>query len=223
MSANPLLITDQIILRLIREVSPGYSVFALSTRQLAELSGTTRRTVSRALARLLQGGRIEKIEEASGNRPAQWRLKPDGNIPSVAPTVVARIDPRHIADLGVHDIFRRRDLRGPGALYEVLPDQGSFTAVDLLRFTDLTGRVRTIEHWLLVLASLPHPLVTMTSHEGRSETLWSKVQLPVESLDKNVDVLLGHPSGLRLLRQQELQLRHQLERVARMFPRGGAS
>ena len=68
-------------------------------------------------------------------------------------TFAARIAPRDVATAEVDDLFRRRDLHGPGPLYVDLPSGREFTSSAALRFTTATRRVRTVDWWLLTLAS----------------------------------------------------------------------
>jgi hypothetical protein len=177
-------------------------------------------TIGRSLGRLAKGGHIIKVQAAHGNYPARWKIAEGYRLP-----VLARTTPG--SDLGdgagTADAFRRRDLQSPGALYAELPESQYLTAVEVLARTKLTGRVRTVETWLLVLASQKWPLVDELVAEASPST-WAKNRLEDWQFEENadhVDGIAALTGQLRLKTRKGMQLHHQIERAGRMF-RGGA-
>lgn len=210
--------TDLIVLRELEHLTQTRSVCTLSTRQLAELTGITQKTVVRVLSRLATAGYIVRTKKACGNHPAHWKVIQDRN------QVGARNTSRSDQDsgTGMPDLFRRRDLQGPGALYFDLPEIGYFSTEQALGYTRLTGRVRTVEHWLMVLSSQKWPMVDEVIFSDGS-VQWAKNRLQGWQLQQNADHLNGVAvaTGDRPLKtRQMMELGHQLERasVVRMFP-----
>jgi hypothetical protein len=215
--APKLLMTDQVLLRELRAQAEIRGASALSTRQLAELTGISRKTVARSFGRLARWGLIEKARGAYGNHPSHWI------VPSAAP--LARMTPGSDIESGdgMPDLFRRRDLQGPGALYEDIPYGETVTAVELLCLTHLTDRLRTIEWWLLVLGSQKWPLVSELYAGEALPAKWVKVRLEPWQWQENALHLanLAEATGRPAPKtRQAMQLMHQLERAGRMFRSG---
>jgi hypothetical protein len=219
----PMLSTDALLFKELKDQVEAYGASTLSIRQLAERTGITHKTVNRSLGRLASAGRIVKGRKSYGNRPTAWHLSEQ---PSPADQLKRseRMTPR--GGGGTPDLFRRRDLSGPGALYGELPDQGLFTVDDALLVTSLTANVRTVEWWLLVLASQLWPMVEeITSASG--DVLWRKLHLKDAQLMANADhvMAVAVATGRRSIKTKaHMQRQHQHERlvatVRSAVPRG---
>lgn len=204
------------MVREIKHQTQTRGVCTLSTRQLAELTGIARKTVARSLGRLAAEGRIVKTRKSRGSHPAHWKATDHHPEPG------ARMTPRRNDGTGTADVFRRRDLQGPGALYAELPDAGVFTATQALGLTALTDRLRTVEWWLLVLGSQLWPLVEEIPGRDRP-ALWAKNHLLRWQLQENAEHLiqLAQAQGRAPVKpRRKMELQHQVERAtpARMFP-----
>lgn len=211
--------TDVILLRELEQLTEARGASTISTRQLAELTGITQKTVVRSLSRLASTGHISRTKRAHGSNPAHWKTNRDRT------ETGARITSRSTQGngTGTADIFRRRDLQGPGALYQALPDIGYLTAEQALGYTALTSRVRTVEWWLVVLGSQKWAMVDEVIPDDGGPALWAKNHLQDWQLQENADHLDGVAAacgrrGLKTRRKMELQ--HQLDRTGpgRMFP-----
>jgi hypothetical protein len=177
--------SDVLVLRELEKEAESRGLSKLSTRQLSELSGVARKTVTRSLGRLASEGLIVKSRKAHGNYPAQWQVPvPDSRGKRTA--VAERMTPRDASRSGTPDLFRRRDLQGPGAIYDDLPDAGTFTAEQALARTDLTSNVRTVERWLLVLASQRWPM-TEEFRADDGPSVWAKIHLEDSQLSENAE------------------------------------
>lgn len=212
--------TDLILLREVEQLTQTHGVCTLSTRQLAELTGITRKTIVCALSRLASTGHIIQTKKGRGGHPSHWKATSQNHY-----RTAARMTPRSDqgTGTGTADAFRRRDLRGPGALYRDLPDVGYFTVEEALSYTGLTARERTIEWWLIVLGSQLWPMVDEVVSEDGRPVLWAKNGIQDWQLQQNADYLNGVAAvtGARALKtRQMMTLQHQIERagVARMFP-----
>lgn len=207
--------TDILILREVGRRTASAGASRLSTRQIAEVTGVTRKTVVRSLARLAQSGQIEKVRAGVGFHPTQWRAT--GNLGGFsADSEMARTTPRRTNEYATPDAFRRRDLRGPWALYDDLPDDAMFTSADVLAFTQLTGRVRTVDAWLLILASQKWPLVDELRHGGSIEGWWRKNQVEdwqLEEIAAHLRGIAANGSDRAPRSRRQMKLEHELERV----------
>ncbi|WP_374113251.1 winged helix-turn-helix domain-containing protein [Pseudarthrobacter sulfonivorans] len=207
-----MLATDAVLLRELEDQVTAHGASTLSIRQLAERTGVTHKTVNRSLGRLAAAGRIVRARQSYGNRPTAWQLSKQLDTAD-QPKRSERMTPRDGG--GMPDLFRRRDLSGPGAFYDELPDQGLFSAEEALLLSSLTANVRTVEWWLLVLASQLWPLVEeVTTDDGR--VLWRKLRLSDEHFTANADHLQRHAeaTGKRPLKTRaQLQRQHQRERL----------
>lgn len=134
----------------------------------------------------------------------------------------ARTTPGSVVELvgPTQDAFRRRDLRGPGALYEALPGGSCYLSLgEIADRARLSSRNRTIEWWLLILASQKWPLVDELITEAGC--LWSRNELAAWQWSENVqhiNAVAWMRGTLGLKSQKAMQLEHQLERAGRMFP-----
>jgi hypothetical protein len=114
-------------------------------------------------------------------------------------------------------VFRRRDLQGPGALYDDLPDAGFFTAEQVLTYTELTTSVRTIKWWLLVLGSQRWPMAEEVAPEGEGPRIWVKIHLEEWQLRENaehIDATAGALGRSPLKTKAQMVQQHQRERLA---------
>ncbi|WP_091465461.1 winged helix-turn-helix domain-containing protein [Paenarthrobacter nitroguajacolicus] len=218
-----MLATDVVLLRELEEQVAARGASTLSIRQMAERTGVTHKTVNRSLGRLAAAGWIVKGRQSYGNRPTVWRLSHQA-VPADQAKLSERMTPRDGG--GMPDLFRRRDLSGPGALYRELPDQGLFATKDALIRTSRTANIRTVEWWLLVLASQLWPLVEeVVPTDGT--ILWRKLHISDEQFTANAEHLQRHAevSGRRHLKTKaRMQRQHQRERLVMTFrsvvPRG---
>lgn len=205
--------TDIALFRELEKQGNAHGFSTLSIRQLAEQTGVTHKTVNRSLGRLAAAGRIKKVQQAYGNRPTGWRVVEAGN-PRDQPKHSERMTPRDGG--GTPDLFRRRDLIGPGALYEELPDHGPFSVEEVLPSTSLTSNVRTLEWWLLVLASQLWPMVEEMVTLPGDRVLWRKLHLSDRQFRANADhlIALAMATGRRSIKTKaRMQVQHQLERM----------
>lgn len=203
---RPLRASDLLVLRELRKEAETRGVSKLSTRQLAELTGVTHKTVTRSLGRLASEDLIVKTQRSRGNHPAHWSVAvTSGRVGPVDST--ARMTPRDASRIGTPDVFRRRDLQGPGALYDDLPDAGFFTAEQVLTYTGLTSSVRTVKWWLLVLCSQRWPMAEEMEPEADGARAWVKIHLEDWQLSENVEHINGTATALG---------RHQLKTKAQM-------
>lgn len=213
-SECPVLATDVALYRELEREAQAHGYCALSIRQLAEKTGITHKIVNRSLGRLAGAGRIQKIRDSFGNCPTAWAVRDCGGETEHQPYFSERMTPRD-GEEGTPDLFRRRDLSGPGVLYGTLQDSGLFSAEEALAGTSLTANIRTVEWWLLVLASQLWPLVEeVESPRGRAS--WRKLHLSEAKLKANVDHLLSEATatGRRPPKTQALMRRqHQRERL----------
>lgn len=219
----PMLATDAVLLRELENQVSAHGASTLSIRQLAERTGVTHKTVNRSLGRLAAAGRIVKGRQSYGNRPTAWHLS-EQPTPADQLQRSERMTPRDGG--GTPDLFRRRDLSGPGALYSELPDYGLFTIEDALLTTSLTANMRTVEWWLLVLASQLWPMVEeITSASG--DVLWRKLHLKDAQLTANADHVMAvavATGRMPIKTRAHMQRQHQRERlvttVRSAVPRG---
>lgn len=216
-SQSPVRPTDVVLYRELERQEEACGASTASTRQLAELTGMTHKTVSRSLGRLAAAGRIVKVRKARGSHPAHWKTQRALNRePMQRPVPSARMTPRDALTNGTADVFRRRDLSGPGALYAELPAAGSFTAPQVLSCTELTVNLRTVEWWLLVLASQYWPMVEEIA--GAEPLQWRKLHLSGSQMSDNAGHLTARAEylGRRSLKTRaESRRQHQFERLSK--------
>lgn len=202
-------VTDAAVYRVVAGGSGGNDICKLSTRQIAELVGRTRKTVAASLGRLAKAGAIVKVRASSAGRPTWWTARMDSFHEA------ARITPRDVAPADVDDLFRRRDLHGPGALYVDLPSGREFTSSAALRFTTATRRVRTVDWWLLTLASQWWPLVDEYIPNGSGPSVWRKNVLSPGQLQENrdhIDSIASVRGTAELMTKTKIRHLHQRER-----------
>lgn len=208
-----MLATDAVLFRELENQVEAHGASTLSIRQLAEQTGITHKTVNRSLGRLAAAGRIVKVRQAYGNRPTGWCIA-ERTDPVDRPKRSERMTPRDGG--GTPDLFRRRDLGGPGALYEELQDHGLFSVEDALLVASLTANARTVEWWLLVLASQLWPMVEEVTPASGGPVLWRKLHLSDGQLRDNADhlMVMAAATGRRPLKTRaRLQRQYQHERM----------
>lgn len=206
--------TDVVVLGELRRLTWAVGHCSLSTRQFYELSGISRKTVQKSLSRLASEGLARRIKAARGGTSAHWIAVPAKGWPTDEGKVsdLALIDPRKGAESIIPDAFRRSDLRSPWLLYTRLPSS-PLTLDEIVALTGLSTRRRTVEWWLLVLASLLPPLVDASSADR--DCIWTK--LPVDEtrlaqLAAHLDAVASAGRGRRLHTAHHAQLKNQLER-----------
>lgn len=202
-------LTDVAVYQVVAGDSNADAVCTLSTRQMAERVGRTRKTVAASLGRLAKADAIVKVRASSAGRPAWWTARMDNS------QETARITPRDVAPAEVDDLFRRRDLFGPGALYVDLPSGREFSSSAALRFTIATRRARTVDWWLLILASQRWPLVDEYIPHGGGPSLWRKNVLSPAQLRENrehIDGIALDGGTAELMTRAKMQQLHQRER-----------
>lgn len=213
--------TDVVVLGELRRLTRAQGRCALSTRQFYELSGIGRKTVQKSLSRLADAGLAQRVRAASGDASAHWIAAPaeDWSVGEGMETKVALIDPRKSDQSIIPDAFRRSDLRSPWLLYTRLPDS-PLTLDEVVTLSGMSTRRRTVEWWLLVLASLVPPFVDASSAER--DCTWTK--LPVEEcrlaqLAAHLQAVASAGWGRSLHTAQHAQLKNQLERESNLWRR----
>lgn len=209
--------TDVALLGELRRLTTASGHSTLSTRQFYEISGIGRKTVQKSLSRLASAGLARRVRAARAGASAHWVAVPADDWPvDGAQTGMALIDPRKSADGIIPDAFRRSDLRSPWLLYCRLP-MIPLTLDEVVAISGLTTRKRTVEWWLLVLASLVPPFVDASSAER--DCTWTK--LPTD--ESRLAQLAAHLEAIAfagrrrpLHTAQFAQLKNQLERESNL-------
>lgn len=236
--------SDVIVLGELRRQTAVRGHCSLSTRQFYELSGIGRKTVQRSLSRLAEAGLARRVQVARGGASARWVALQTADwepLPgSVSPATqqylnrkpavssMALMDPGKGAGFGqgvIPDAFRRSDLRSPWLLYEKLPDGRAMSLDEVMAVSETSRRRRTVEWWLLILASLVPPLVDASSADGDCD--WIKLHVQnrdLEAIAAHLDDLSSRCGGRRLHTGTRAQLQNQMEREMNLWrgePRRG--
>jgi len=206
--------TDAALLGELRRLTTASGQSTLSTRQFYEISGIGRKTVQKSLSRLASAGLARRVRAARAGASAHWVAVPvdDWPVDDGAQAGVALNDPRKSADGIIPDAFRRSDLRSPWLLYCRLPMM-PLTLDEVVTISGLTTRKRTVEWWLLVLASLVPPFVDASSAER--DCTWTKLPADESRLAQLAAHLeaIAFAGGRRPLHTAQFaQLKNQLER-----------
>lgn len=214
MTARALNSTDVVVLDELRRLTWTVGHCSLSTRQFYELSGIGRKTIQKSLSRLASAGLARQVRTARAGASAHWIAVPaDGwLVEDGGQAGVALIDPRKDAEGIIPDAFRRSDLRSPWLLYTRLPDL-PLTLDEIVTICGLTTRKRTVEWWLLVLASLVPPFAVASSAER--DCTWTKLpadESRLAQLAAHLEAIAFAGHGRPLHTAQYAQLRNQLER-----------
>lgn len=216
--------TDVVVLGELRRLTKGRGRSELSTRQFYERSGIGRKTVQKSLSRLADAGQAQRVRASSGGASAHWIALPaEGWNVGDDCIDVAPIDPGKVRGEGIDivpDAFRRSDLRSPWLLYCRLPSKCLLTLDEAVELSELSSRRRTVEWWLLVLASMLPPLVIASSAER--DCLWTKVSVDQDGLDRIAAHLSDVASaGCRrpIHTTEHAQLANQLERENNLWHR----
>ena len=224
--------SDAVVLGELRRQTLEHGHCSLSTRQFYELSGISRKTVQRSLSRLGEAGLARRVKAARGGASAHWVALPAGDwaastgsaSSSKAEVVrgkssvpeVALMDPGKTSAGGpsiIPDAFRRSDLRSPWLLFEQLPEGRALSLDQVLTLSSTSSRRRTVEWWLLVLASMVPPLVDASS--GERDCDWVKLSVrdgDLEAIARHLEDVATRCGGRRLHTSDHAQLWNQMER-----------
>lgn len=222
----------RIILGVIAAEQAEHGSCKLGTRQFEEISGIGRKTISAHLRALADEGTIRRTRRARGNEPSHWvivapesvglhtqhSMESPQNQGTSSRAEGARNTPRQGSgsthSLAVPDAFRRRDMRSPWALYLAIPDEVWFSTAQATAAFGVGARLRTVETWLLILASQHYPLIDQ-DFDHSNAWVWRKLPMTPERLQLNAEHLneVAKSEGTTPLKTYDrVQLGNQLER-----------